>query len=83
MKKIFESKLYAFSKDEGAERVYLYEIENEDEFWKIENISYEEKCELFGVQSDIEVPPGAVFRRYEFDNSVRHIIMYETLNWNV
>ena len=82
MKKIFESKL--FGDNDSAERVHVYQIENH-EYWQLYSMSHEEKCYECGVfdESGYEVVPGAVYHTYEFELSVHHLIMIETLALNV
>ena len=44
MKKIYESPLHGW--DESAERVYMYELDDADEFWELTDMTFDEKCEL-------------------------------------
>lgn len=66
MKLLYTSPLCGF--DESAERIYVYEFENEDEFWELNDMTFEEKCELFGVyeEPDYAILPGGVYHRYDF-----------------
>ena len=82
MKKIFESRLYATESGDSAERVYVYELEGDD-YWDLNETTYEEKCEYFGVFNEYNVMPGAKYHRYSFKVSAEHAVMIETVAWNV
>lgn len=83
MKKIFESHWNIH--DESGDRVYVYEIENDDEFWEIEAMNHKEKCEYFNVfdESGYDVAPGAVYYTYDFYNNISFVTMYERKAFNV
>lgn len=84
MKKIYESQLNGWG--ESAERVYVYALENDDEYWNLSSImSHKEMCEYFDVfdEADHEVLPGAIYKTYSFSISSNHAIMYETIAYNV
>ena len=83
MKQIFKSSLNGW--DESAERVYVYAIESNDEFWSFYTMSHEERCEMFGVfdESGYEVAPGATYHTYQFELTSNHIIMIDTIALNV
>ena len=83
MKKIYESPLNGW--DESAEIIHVYELENDDEFWDIHEMSFKEKCEYFGVfdQTGYFVEPGAKYYRYSFSVKCNHVIMTETVAYNV
>ena len=83
MKKIFESQWNSW--DETAEKIHVYELENDQEYWEFEAMSHEEKCEYFDVfdQSGYEVRPGAVYYTYVFDHTCHHVVMYERGALNV
>lgn len=83
MKQIFKSKLNGWS--ESAERVYVYAIESDEEFWRFYTMSHEERCEEFGVfdESSYDVAPGAMYHTYRFELSSNHIIMIDTIALNV
>lgn len=83
MKKIYESPLHGW--DESAERIYVYELEDSDEFWKLYEMTFEERCEYFGVfdQTGYFVAPGAKYYTYEFHLTRKHIIMMENVAYNV
>ena len=84
MKKIFESDYNGWS-IEGADRIYVYELENEDEFWEFESMSHKQKCRYFDVfdESGYDIMPGAKYYTYEFINTGKHIIMCETAAYNI
>ena len=81
MKKIFESNWR--SEDESAQKIHVYEFTSEEEFWKFERLSFNEKCEYCGVSEDTCVMPGALYHTYMFDNSTTYVVMYETAAYNV
>lgn len=83
MQKIYESPLHGW--DESAERIYVFELEDVEEFWKLHEMSFEEKCEYFGVfdQSGYFVAPGAKYYTYEFHLTRKHITVTETVAYNV
>ena len=83
MKKIYESPLNGHDDGERAERVHVYEIENEQEFWAFDSMSYEEKCAYFNVRTWYGAMPGQTYYTYEFDHTCHHVIMYECIAVNV
>lgn len=83
MKKIFESEFNGFDDGESATKVYVFELENVDEFWGFGDMDFEEKCDFFNVRNTYNVAPGARYYEYDFDVSRHHVIMYETVSLNV
>ena len=83
MKKIYESELNGW--DESAERIYVYALEDDDEFWDFNAMTFEQKCEHFGVfdQTGYIVAPGAKYYTYAFHLTKNHIIVTETVSYNV
>lgn len=83
MKKIYESPLHGW--DESAERICVYELEDSDEFWELHEMTFEEKCEFFGVfdQTGHFVMPGAQYSTYEFKVTRKHVMVMETVAYNV
>lgn len=83
MKKIYESPLNGW--DESAEIIHVYELDDADEFWKLYEMTFEEKCEYFGVfdQTGYIVAPGAKYYTYSFAVERKHVIMIETVSYNV
>lgn len=83
MKKIYESPLNGW--DESAEQIYVYELESVDEFWDLHDMSFEEKCEYFGVfdQTGYFIAPGAQYYTYEFKVTRKHVMVIETVAYNV
>lgn len=83
MKKIYESPLNGW--DESASKVHVYAIESDDEYWDFSDMSFRERCELFDVRDECGfcVAPGALYHSYEFDYTTHHIIMHETIAYNV
>lgn len=83
MKLVYTSPLCGYG--ESAECVHVYEFENEDEFWELNDMTFEEKCELFGVyeEPDYAVPPGGLYHRYDFHLSGCHVIVSEGIAYNV
>lgn len=83
MKKIYESPLNGW--DESAERIYVYAIESDDEYLDIYGMTHKERCEHFDVEeaTGYKVAPGALCTMYDFDISGTHVIMRETIAYNV
>ena len=81
MKHIYTSPFCGW--DESADRVYVYELENDEEVLDFEEMSFEEKCDLFGVREEHDVIPGALYQRYDFHRTGSHIIMTEIVAYNV
>ena len=82
MKKIFESPLNGWC--ESAERIYVYALESDDEYWGFKGMTFEELCRYFDMYEDgCPVPPGAIYYRYEFEVTCNHIIITETVAYNV
>lgn len=86
MKKIFTSDYHNHDKNYASmERVVVYQIENEDEYWDFSNMTHEERCNLFDVfdEGRYYVAPGARYYTYSFDYSPNHIVVYERVSMNV
>ena len=83
MKQIFESGLNSIGNDWSAEKVYVYALENEDEFWELEQMSHAARCKYFDVYEEYGVAPGSKYYRYEFDVSCAHVVVIETVAYNV
>ena len=83
MKKIYESPVNGW--DESAERVYVYALESDDEYWELDNMTFDEKCECFGVseEPDYSVMPGGLYHRYGFSLSSNHVVVSEVIAYNV
>ena len=83
MQKIYESELNGW--DESAERIYVYALEDTEEFWKLYEMTFEERCEHFVVvdQTGYIVAPGAKYYTYSFHLDRKHIIVTETVAYNV
>lgn len=83
MKKIFESPLNGW--DESAECVHVYALESDKEFWEIKEMSHEDRCDYFDVfdETGCHVLPGNVYHTYEFDVTTKHVVVYETVAFNV
>lgn len=83
MKMIYESPLNGW--DESAERICIYALESDDEYWEFNEMTHEERCDYFNVfdQTDYEVMPGAMYKTYDFNLTSNHIIMRETIAYNV
>ena len=83
MKKIFESEWNSW--DESAEKIHIFELESDEEFWELENMSYEEKCAYFGVRELMgwAVTPGGTGYSYGFVVKSYHVIMIESATLNV
>ena len=81
MRKIFESPRNGW--DESATKVYVYALDDEDEYWMLEDMNAEELEEYFGVSSEHWAMPGAAYTTYDFHLQGDHIVMYETYSLNV
>lgn len=83
MKMIYESPLNGWN--ESAERVYLYALEDDEEYWEFSEMTFKEKCDYFRVfdQTGHFVMPGAMYHTYEFNLTSNHIMMIETVAYNV
>lgn len=81
MKKIFASELNGWN--ESTERIYVYALENEDEWWELESSDHDKLCEIFGVYEEFNVAPGALYYTYEFSLYGNHIVMAEKVSYNV
>ena len=83
MTNVFKSKWHG--RNESVDRVHVYEFDNVDEFWEFEAMSHKEKCDLFDVFDELGcgVAPGAVYYTYDFYNTSKHVVMFETKAMNV
>ena len=74
MKHIYTSPLCGW--DESADRVFVYELESDEEIWDFD---------LFNVyeEPDYAIAPGAMYHRYNFNLTGTHVIMTETIALNV
>ena len=81
MKKIFESEWRGDG--DSAQKIYVYEFANDEEYFEFSDMSHHEKCQYCDVNENNWVMPGALFYRYEFDNSTTYVVMYETVAYNV
>ena len=87
MKKIYESPLNSWN--EYGERVHVYALESDEEYWEVHEVmhemTHEGKCEYFGVTelTGWAVGPGCMGYTYSFELSGHHVIMFEHLTMNV
>ena len=83
MQNIYESALNGW--DESAERIYVYALESDEEFWKLYEMTFEERCEHFGVfdQTGYIIAPGAKYYTYAFHLTRKHMVVTETVAYNV
>ena len=82
MKKIYESPLNGW--DESAERIHIYALENDDEYWELKEMTHNDLCVYFGMwEYGNDVAPGAIYYRYEFEVTCNHVIITETVAYNV
>ncbi len=81
MKKIFESELHGW--DESAERVHVYALESDEEFFELDEMNFDERCEVFGVCEENYVAPGAMYHKYSFCLEGNHMIITERVAYNV
>ena len=58
MKHIYTSPLCGW--DESADRVFVYELESDEEIWDFREMTFEQKCDLFNVyeEPDYAIAPG-------------------------
>lgn len=86
MKKIYESPIHSTDNaGETAEIVHVFELENEDEFWELEDATEDEREEFMGVKSDCgyNVMPGALAKTFDIEVTPHHVVMIEHLTLNV
>ena len=83
MQNIYESALNGW--DESAERICVYALEDSEEFWRLYEMTFEERCEHFGVvdQTGYIVAPGAKYYTYAFHLTRKHMVVTETVAYNV
>ena len=82
MKKIYESPLNGW--DESAERIYIYALESNDEYWELKEMTFGDLLRHFGMcEAGCYVIPGAIYSRYEFEITCNHVIITETVAYNV
>lgn len=82
MKKIYESPLNGW--DESAERIHIYALENNDEYFKFTRMTYRELEEYFDMYNPSwDVRPGAIYSRYYFSITGNHVIITEIVAYNV
>lgn len=83
MKHIYTSPLCGW--DESADRVFVYELESDEEIWDFREMTFEQKCDLFNVyeEPDYAIAPGAMYHRCNFNLTGTHVIMTETIALNV
>lgn len=82
MKKIFESELNS-TDYYSAEKIYVYALQSEDEWWMLDEMDHEARCDYFDVYEEKGVLPGAIFHRYVFKLMSTHIVMSEVVARNV
>ena len=84
MQKIYESELHAWGID-FAERIHIYEVEDEAEHQCLENMTWAELCEYFDVpkSAPIGLLPGAQWSHYSFRLTDTHIVVMENVTYNV
>lgn len=83
MKKIYESPLCGW--DESATIVHIFELESDEEYFKLEAMNHAEMLDYFGVTelTGYAVAPGGMGYTYYFHVSWNHVIMYEHRTLNV
>lgn len=82
MKKIYESPLNGW--DESAERIHIYALESDDEWWNLIEMSHKELQEYFGMyEPSCEVPPGTMYSIYNFEIERTHAVVSEIVALNV
>lgn len=81
MKKIYESPLNGW--DESAERIHIYTLEDDDEYWELNEMTFVQLLRHFGFCEPCDVMPGGIYYRYEFEVTSNHVIVTETVAYNV
>ena len=82
MKKVYETPLNGW--DESAERIHIYALEDNDEYWSLKEMTFFKLCEHFGVcEPGCGVMPGSIYSRYEFEITSNHVIITEAFAYNV
>ena len=82
MQKIYESPLHGWS--ESAERIHVYAIDSEEEYYKLKEMSNYDLQEHFGMYNPgYEVRPGAMYFFYGFEITNNHVIVTEFVGYNV
>lgn len=83
MRKIYESPLNGW--DESAERIHVYALDENDDWYELKDMTEDELCALLGVheEPDYAVAPGGLYHRYAFDITRNHVVMTETIALNV
>ena len=83
MKKIFESDYHSIDDYYRVEKVYVYALENDDEFWQLKDMNHKAMCRHFDVYEERGVASGAKYHKYEFVMSDAHVIVTEIVALNV
>lgn len=81
MTKIFESEYNGW--DESVTKMHVYALEDDKEYWRFDEMNFDELCEYFNVHDEYNVAPGARYKNYSFHLEGRHLIVYETVAFNV
>ena len=82
MKKVYETPLNGW--DESAERLHIYALEDNDEYWHLKEMTFFDLCRYFDIcEPGCYVLPGSTYSRYEFEVTSNHVIITETVAYNV
>jgi hypothetical protein len=81
MKKIYESPLNGW--DESAERIHIYALDENDDWWEFDAMTEEDWCNYFNMYNDYSVAPGAIYHRYHFNLENNHIVITENIAYNI
>lgn len=84
MTKVYESAMHAFGID-FAERIHIYEVEDENEHECLDSMTYAELCAYFDVpkSAPIGLLPGSLWSTYSFQLTDTHMIVMENVTYNV
>lgn len=83
MKLVYESELHGW--DESAETIYIYGLDDNEEYWRIDEMTHDEKCDMINVmdESGYNIMPSAIYHTYSFELTINHLIVIETTAYNV
>lgn len=69
---------------ESCRNIYIYELDNSEEYFELVNMNHEELCEELGCYEDRgEIFPGAIYYNYDFVVKPDCLIIIERVAYNV
>jgi len=81
MKEIYKSEIHGWN--ESAEQVIIYPLADDEEFWLLDAMSHDDRCEYFDLYEENDVIPGGIFHTYSFCLSSNFMIIIKTIAYNV